>query len=352
MFVRRYLVAALVACSLLALPSPASAATHTATVGETFELYVGTVTGARTSGGAAGCQMTFGLVPTYSVVWSDGVVQTPTPVWTRDPSVPGGFSADCTGAVSVSRSFTSAATYTVAATTTTYRLGTNEPQPSTATHTIRVQSGVASGTVAQLNAVAGVAMDARVATIDSGFFAPEADRFLAVVAWGDSTRSLADLSGTDGVFAVTSDHVYATAGTYPVVVTLIDTFKRGMRTDFPGTATVAAAPEQPTPTPTSTPTSAPVPDPTPTPTPEVAPTVPTPVTVPPPVTAPVTRCVVPKLVGLRLGAAKSAIARSSCKLGKVTYVKAARSKAGKVVDAPRVGATFAAGTRLAIKVGK
>ena len=109
---------------------------------------------------------------------------------------------------------------------------------------------------------------------------------------------------------------------------------------------------QPTPTPTSTPTSAPVPDPTPTPTPEVAPTVPTPVTVPPPVTAPVTRCVVPKLVGLRLGAAKSAIARSSCKLGKVTYVKAARSKAGKVVDAPRVGATSAAGTRLAIKVGK
>lgn len=72
---------------------------------------------------------------------------------------------------------------------------------------------------------------------------------------------------------------------------------------------------------------------------------------PPP---PVRRCVVPKVVGLKLAVAKRRITRASCKVGKVKRVHVrSKRKVGRVVaQSPRARTRHAAGTRVRLTVGR
>ena len=72
------------------------------------------------------------------------------------------------------------------------------------------------------------------------------------------------------------------------------------------------------------------------------------VTCPPPV-----KCKVPKVVGLKLLKAKAKIRRAHCRVGKVRKKFSTRRKKGKVVaQRPKAGRTLAAGTKVALTVGK
>jgi hypothetical protein len=100
----------------------------------------------------------------------------------------------------------------------------------------------------------------------------------------------------------------------------------------------SAAP--PASTPTLTPAPTPTPMPTPTPTPTVAPP------------APVTQCVVPKLNGKKLKAAKKFVRAADCKVGLVSTKKGVRSATGKVVrQSPKGGEVIAAHSAVSLKLG-
>jgi len=72
------------------------------------------------------------------------------------------------------------------------------------------------------------------------------------------------------------------------------------------------------------------------------------VTCPPPV-----KCKVPRVVGLKLLKAKAKIRKAHCRVGKVRKKFSTRRKKGKVVaQKPKAGRTLAAGTKVALTVGK
>jgi hypothetical protein len=63
-------------------------------------------------------------------------------------------------------------------------------------------------------------------------------------------------------------------------------------------------------------------------------------------------CLVPKLKGKKLKAAKARIKRAGCKLGKVKRVRGPAGKRGKVVQqSPKPGKVGAPGTKVSVKVG-
>jgi uncharacterized membrane protein YgcG len=63
-------------------------------------------------------------------------------------------------------------------------------------------------------------------------------------------------------------------------------------------------------------------------------------------------CVVPKLVGKKLGAAKAALAKADCKLGKVQKPKGANPKTAKVVkQGKKPGTRLKAGAKVTVKLG-
>jgi Tol biopolymer transport system component len=66
------------------------------------------------------------------------------------------------------------------------------------------------------------------------------------------------------------------------------------------------------------------------------------------------RCVVPKVVGLRLAAARKRITRANCRLGKVKRVHvSSKRKIGRVIaQSPRARTRHAAGTRVNLSVGR
>jgi Tol biopolymer transport system component len=71
---------------------------------------------------------------------------------------------------------------------------------------------------------------------------------------------------------------------------------------------------------------------------------------PPPPPVP---CVVPRVVGLRLAAAKKRITRAHCAVGRVRRVRAARRRAGRVVSqSPRAGTRRPAGAKVNLVVGR
>ena len=77
------------------------------------------------------------------------------------------------------------------------------------------------------------------------------------------------------------------------------------------------------------------------------------VTCPPPPPPPAKKCKVPKVVGLKLAKAKAKIVRAHCKVGKVRKKSSSRRKKGKVIaQKPKAGKTLAAGSRVALTVGK
>lgn len=66
-----------------------------------------------------------------------------------------------------------------------------------------------------------------------------------------------------------------------------------------------------------------------------------------------TKCVVPVLRGKKLAAAKTALKRAHCAVGKVTKKASAKIAAGKVISSnPKAGTTHKAGTKVALKVSK
>ena len=74
---------------------------------------------------------------------------------------------------------------------------------------------------------------------------------------------------------------------------------------------------------------------------------------PPPPPPPVHHCVVPRVVGLRLAAARTRIRRAHCRVGKVTRKTSVRRKTGRVLaQSPRPGRRFAAGHKVALVVGR
>jgi hypothetical protein len=66
-----------------------------------------------------------------------------------------------------------------------------------------------------------------------------------------------------------------------------------------------------------------------------------------------TACVVPKLAGKHLKAAKKSLKKASCKLGKVKKIAAPASKAGEVIkQSPKAGKALAPGSKVSVKLGK
>lgn len=81
--------------------------------------------------------------------------------------------------------------------------------------------------------------------------------------------------------------------------------------------------------------------------PPSTPATPTPL---PPVTAPVAQCVVPKLAGLTVRAARIALTKANCALGAV-HTRRARGKAGLILlSSPKAGTTTTAGRKVAVTV--
>jgi hypothetical protein len=73
-------------------------------------------------------------------------------------------------------------------------------------------------------------------------------------------------------------------------------------------------------------------------------------TVPPP--PPPTQCVVPKLKGKKLGAAKIAIRKAHCSVGRITHVKSTRQHRNRVISqSPKPGEHLKKGSKIALKVG-
>lgn len=74
---------------------------------------------------------------------------------------------------------------------------------------------------------------------------------------------------------------------------------------------------------------------------------------PPPPPAPAVRCTVPKVVGLKLAAAKTRIRRARCSVGRVRSTRAKRAKRGRVIkQSPRAGAVRARGAKVTLVVGR
>ncbi len=69
--------------------------------------------------------------------------------------------------------------------------------------------------------------------------------------------------------------------------------------------------------------------------------------------APPTKCVVPKVTGKKLAAAKTAIAKAHCGVGNITKVKSTKTHKGKVISqSPKPGKHLRKGSKVALKVGK
>ena len=65
------------------------------------------------------------------------------------------------------------------------------------------------------------------------------------------------------------------------------------------------------------------------------------------------KCVVPKVKGKKLAAAKTAIKKAHCAVGKITKVASSPKNRGKVVSqSPKPGKHLPRGSKVALKVGK
>jgi beta-lactam-binding protein with PASTA domain len=65
------------------------------------------------------------------------------------------------------------------------------------------------------------------------------------------------------------------------------------------------------------------------------------------------KCVVPKVVGKRLAAAKTKIRKAHCSVGKITHKHVAASKRGKVIsESPKPGRRLKNHAKVNLTVGK
>ncbi|HVT58835.1 MAG TPA: hypothetical protein VHR45_10585 [Thermoanaerobaculia bacterium] len=96
-------------------------------------------------------------------------------------------------------------------------------------NTAKVSEGDAlAGTPTTFSATKSQAFTGVVATFSDSNTGNAANDFAAAIDWGDTTSSLGTISGGNGSFSVGGSHTYASAGIFPVKVTLAD--------DAPGTA--------------------------------------------------------------------------------------------------------------------
>jgi uncharacterized protein (TIGR03118 family) len=93
---------------------------------------------------------------------------------------------------------------------------------ATAQETITVaDTGVLSASGATFTATEGKTFTGAVATASDTYAAPAAG-FVATIDWGDGTTSTGTVSGPNGQFTISGQHVYAEAGTYSPVVSIAD----------------------------------------------------------------------------------------------------------------------------------
>jgi Tol biopolymer transport system component len=74
---------------------------------------------------------------------------------------------------------------------------------------------------------------------------------------------------------------------------------------------------------------------------------------PPPPPPPPVRCVVPRVIGMRLAVARKKIASANCLVGGVRRARAAKKRAGKVIaQSPKAGSVRARGAKVSLVVGR
>src|SRR5262245_2376312 len=74
---------------------------------------------------------------------------------------------------------------------------------------------------------------------------------------------------------------------------------------------------------------------------------------PPPAPPPPVRCVVPRVIGMRLAVARNRIARANCLVGSVRRARAAQKRAGKVIaQSPKAGAVRPRAAKVSLVVGR
>jgi hypothetical protein len=172
-------------------------------------------------------------------------------------------------------------------------------------------------------------------TFTSTSFHPEADGFTDYRWDFDADGAFDEASGA----SVT--RTFATGGTYAVA--LEASKPAGDRAVARRDVVVGAAPPPPPPPPPSSPPPAPPPAP-----PPVAP----PPAPPPPVPR-VIRCIVPRLRGLKLAAARAALTRAGCRLGGVTRTYSPRVRAGRVIrQRPLAGTRLTRGARVNVVLSR
>ena len=114
----------------------------------------------------------------------------------------------------------------------------------------------------------------------------------------------------------------------------------------------APPPPPPAPPPPPPPPPAPPPPPPPAPPPPPPQPPPPPPPPPPPAPPPTVKCVVPRVVGLRLAAAKTRIRRRHCRLGRVRTRRSAKRRGIVVAQSPKAGRRIARGSRVNLVVGR
>ncbi|HJT33292.1 MAG TPA: DUF4214 domain-containing protein [Pirellulales bacterium] len=89
-------------------------------------------------------------------------------------------------------------------------------------------------------ATEGTTFTGTVATFtDAGYPGNVAGDFTAVIDWGDGTTTSGTVTGSTGAFTVSGVHMYASEGSFPLSVTLIDNSPGTATATATGTATVA-----------------------------------------------------------------------------------------------------------------
>ena len=106
---------------------------------------------------------------------------------------------------------------------------------------VKVSDVPLSATPAAVTAVAGIPFSGSVASFSDGNPLASAADFSATINWGDGTPSSnATVTTGPGGFVVTGGHTYATIGSYPTSISIVDS--GGSSTVVHGTATAGAAP--------------------------------------------------------------------------------------------------------------
>lgn len=107
--------------------------------------------------------------------------------------------------------------------------------PITSTATVTEADALTPSGDVSVQATEGIAFNGSVATFNDTGPGNVAGDFTATIDWGDGTTTSGSVSGSDGVFTVSGQHLYTSDLSYPLVVTLAD--------DAPGTASATATGE-------------------------------------------------------------------------------------------------------------